>query len=75
MATRVQRKPTVDAWRLIAAGDGEGCLRQPVSDQPDEQAWHEIDRVDDELDGIAEHDVSKYRQKEKGPDRSEPLNE
>jgi hypothetical protein len=28
-----------------------------VSDQADEEAWHEIDRVDDELDRVAEHNA------------------
>ena len=64
----IRGKPTVEPGRLVTAGNRDVGVSHLVGDQPEEKGWDQIERVDDELAGIAEqHDGSKYSPKSKGP--------
>jgi hypothetical protein len=75
MMAGIEGEASIESGCLIALGDGDGGVRELVSDQPDQQGRNQIQGIDDELDRVAEHDPVSIGKNGEGPDCSEPLDE
>src|SRR5712691_4105768 len=77
MVAGIQRDAAIKPGRLVAPCDGDGGVRQFMSDQPDEKRWNEVERIDDELDWIAGyHDplsIDKCKRARTTPDPDERM--
>src|SRR5712691_2327543 len=77
MVAGIQGEAAIKSGRLVAACDGDGCVRQLMSDQSDEKGWNQVERIGDELDWIARyHDpvsIDKSKRARTTPDPDERM--
>jgi hypothetical protein len=67
MVAGIEGEASIESRRLISPRDRDHRVRELMSDEPDQEGRNQIQGVDDEGDGVAEHDHVSIGKTKKAP--------